>query len=168
MQDRGISASREMGWASNFRSSILETALRNIRKNQLLGTGWAFTTEEIMWTASLRGVNWGGSGLVTAGDYHNCLVTVAVKCGLPAALTLSCGLFFLIWQAGMRQCGDSKMDFLVLYAGLMGAVLAILGRMLMNGSGQDLQAVCALLGFFHGVEGRFGPEALPQDADDDT
>jgi hypothetical protein len=110
-----------------------------------------------MWAASLRSVKWRDSWLVNAGDYHNCLVAVAVKCGLPAALTLACGLFFLIWRAGMRQCCDSEMDFLVPYAGLMGAVLAILCRMLMNGSGKDLQAVCALLGFFHGVEGRFDP-----------
>jgi hypothetical protein len=38
LQDRWISASGEMGWSSNFRSSILEAAMRNIRMNPLLVT----------------------------------------------------------------------------------------------------------------------------------
>lgn len=165
MQDRGISASSETGWSSNFRLSILEVALKKIRENPLLGQGWSFSTEELVLAASSQGTNWAASSLITAGDYHNALVTVAVKCGLPAALLLACGLFALLWRSGMRPCDSADMDFLVLYAGLMGAVSAIFGQMLMNGGGQDLQAICAILGFFHGVEHRCDPESSLGDAD---
>jgi hypothetical protein len=165
MQDRGIAASGEVGWSSEFRRGILDVAVQNIRKNPLLGQGWSFSAEELMWAASFQGVNWAASSLITAGDYHNALVTVAVKCGLPAALVLACGLFILLWHAGMRQYDGDDADFLVLYAGMMGALVAIFGQMLMNGGGQDLQAICAILGFFHGVDDRFHQESSLGDPD---
>ncbi len=168
MLDHGIATSGETGWSSKFRSSILEVAIKNIRNNPLLGQGWSFSADELMWAASFQGKNWAASALITAGDYHNALVTVAVKCGLPAALAFACGLLFVLWRAWMRQYDSTDVDFLVLYAGLMGAVVAIFGQMLMNGGGQDLQAVCAILGFFHGVENRFHPESSRGDTDAET
>jgi O-antigen ligase len=166
MHERGMAASGETGWSSSFRSALLEAGLRSIRKQPLLGSGWSFSADELMLAASMRGVKWGASGLVTAGDYHNSLMTIAVKCGLPAAFAMMFGLLLLLWNAGMRQVDDTDdADFRVLYAGLMGAVVTIFGQMLMNGGGQDLQAICAILGFFHGVQYRFDPEASEGDVD---
>jgi len=91
-------------------------------------------------------------GLVTAGDYHNSIMTIAVKCGLPAAVLLSLALAVLLWRSDWwSDPQDDNPKLAILYAAMMGALLPITGQMLMNGGGQDLQAVCVMLGFFHGI-----------------
>jgi hypothetical protein len=148
----GISASGEMGWGSEFRASLAEMAADHIREAPLFGQGWKFTASEMEWAAAtFAGRDWAASSLITAGDYHNCIMTIAVKCGLPAAILLSIALIVLFarsiaWSAGIR---DRSLQ--TLYAAMMGVTVSIFGLMLMNGDGTDLQAVCILLGFFHGT-----------------
>jgi hypothetical protein len=155
LHERGIDASGEVGWASEFRRAISEMAIRSIRSKPLLGQGWSFSTEELVWATAFQNQQASASALITAGDYHNSLLTVAVKCGLPAAVLLGIALFGLLWHNGMRLYEGSDPYFHILHTGLFGAVVAIFGQMLMNGGGQDLQAICALLGFFEGTKERY-------------
>ncbi len=166
LEDRGILVSGEFGWTSDFRRSIIEMAVRNIQQSPWFGQGWAFSSEELIWASAFQGANWAASSLVTAGDYHNSLVTVAVKCGIPAALFLGVALFSMLWRAGMRTNEGKDGDFQVLYAGMVGTVVIIFGQMLMNGGAQDLQAVCAMLGFLCAVRHEVPTDPAKGGADD--
>ncbi len=161
-RDIGIGSS-EMGWASEFRRSLAEMALHHIRQTPWLGQGWGFTRAEVEWAMTFAGRDWSASGLVVAGDYHNCIMTIAVKGGLPAAIMLSIALIALLTRAMIWANRMPHNQLHTLYAAMIGAVVALFGQMLMNGSGEDLQAICILLGFFHGTRQRVEREKLLAD-----
>jgi len=151
IRERGVDISGEYGWRSDFRAFLFEAAARNIRRNPWLGQGWGISLDDLVLASSFDPYERLMYGLVASGEYHNSILTVAVKGGLPAAFFLSLGFVLLaipcVRNAKRLPDGDVK----ILYIGVIGGLVAITGQMLMNGGYRELQATCVFLGFLQGT-----------------
>ena len=151
VRERGVNVSSEYGWGSGFRAFLFQAAANNIKRNPWMGQGWGVSRDDLVLASSLDPAERLMYALVAAGEYHNSLLTVAVKSGLPAGLLTAIG-FVLVGVSCFRNVdrvpsGELKM----LYVGVVGALVTITGQMLMNGSYSELQGVAIYLGFLHGT-----------------
>lgn len=153
IRDRGVDVSGEYGWGSGFRAFLFDAAVRNIRRNPWMGQGWGISLDDLVMASSFDPYERMMYGLVASGEYHNSMLTVAVKSGLPAAILLSLGLLVVLVPCvkKAKQLPENDVHTKILYIGIMGGLVAITGQMLMNGGYRELQGICVYLGFLHGT-----------------
>ncbi|MFA7368320.1 MAG: hypothetical protein WC334_01620 [Kiritimatiellales bacterium] len=73
------------GWADSFREELVRLAFIEIRKNPLAGSGFGLNVSEAIGILTAN-ANRDLSLLALAGEYHNSLLMIAVKAGLPVAI----------------------------------------------------------------------------------
>jgi hypothetical protein len=141
----------ELGWESKFRAYLLESAWDSIKESPYWGEGLSFSK-----TAYLSAIMTPSSkeddiyGLILSGGYHNSIVMLAVKCGLPCAIA-----FFSAWivsifnfSSYLRRIEHNQIH--IIGAGLLGYFLASSIQMLMNGGADDFFGICMLMGIMKG------------------
>ncbi len=81
-----------MGWVDNFRLRLYELAWDDIVQNPLVGQGFNLVVSEALEILSVVNKDTQVDFLAMSGAYHNSIVVLAVKAGLPAAI-----IFTFIW-----------------------------------------------------------------------
>jgi len=144
----------EFGWQSTFRERLYQVAMVRMTAHPLWGEGWTFSFEDIVVAVtSMLGPNDpGAGGLIFSGNYHNLLLTFAIKLGLPVALwvTLCLLLPVVFFLRKFRRPADSPAE--QIFKGmLLFFTLIYLGFSLTNGAGQETVVLFTLGGMMLGL-----------------
>ena len=125
----------EYGWEFSFRADLWNRAKADIRMHPFVGAGWVFSFDEIIAAVAHGGAEGIKSSNALSGGYHNGLLAMAAKSGLPVALAFSFGYLFLLLRFLRRIPKDatSRMLSAVLVGTLMGETVVFLT----NGGGQQ-------------------------------
>jgi len=144
-----LGISSERGWQSEFRRMLYRVGLRRIREHPLVGNGFAFTLEELLFatlgygdlqraTAALFG---------TSGTYHNSLLELGVFCGLPVVLLfVSAYLLAVVRFFRLVRRSAAGTPEKLLGSALLGFLVAQTGQMLINGAAYDFFVVSIVVG----------------------
>jgi len=134
----------EYGWQFDFRASLWHRAVQNIREHPLMGSGWVFSLDEI-----LAAVGQGGAAAISdanalTGGYHNGLLALAAKSGLPAALSFLFAYLYIFirFLRRMPNDGQSRLVGAVLVGALVGQTVVFLT----NGGGAHSVYMIVMLG----------------------
>ncbi len=143
----------EVGWASEWRTELARIAWDNIKENPLIGEGFSFSFQEIYYSAALAqsGDAARFGGLLTAGAYHNGILFLAVKVGLPATLLFIFGALSIYVRFvffGRKLSLGLQKRFCVM---LSAVFLCATAKMLTNGSSPDIFNMSIMLGVMQGI-----------------
>ena len=151
--------SSESGWQSRFRGRMYHIAWEKIREKPWFGKGFSLSRTELIFALSgARDFERTTYSLAMSGGYHNSVLTIAVFCGVPCALSflVALGISFLnVIRTNTSQI-DSHTKLLV--ASLFGFFLPCVGQMLMNGTSKHFFVVCVLMGLIRGIINRINKD----------
>jgi len=155
----------EVGWESNWRTTLARIAWYDIKKNPLTGNGLSFSFEELQFNAQIArsGDAARFGGLLSSGGYHNSILFLGVKLGIPATILFVLVMIniysrFIIFTK--RSPNNLSKQFYVMIAA---SFICITGKMLTNGGPLDIFNISILLGIMQGMMLQ-----KPTDKDDDT
>ena len=149
----GEASEGALGLSDPIRAVLYEYGFRHIKSHPILGEGFAIPggllAKEMQVTQSdpVREVLY---ALSVSGDYHNGILELAVKGGLPLAVLLL--WIILVQSAGFFKWGRSLSlcEAKVFAAALSGYFVQVLGQMLINGGGNEVALLGGLLGLMSG------------------
>jgi hypothetical protein len=144
----------EVGWQSEFRTTMYRLAWARMRENLFVGTGFAFKSRDLEALFPWTGMDATGTDLerlAMAGGYHNAVVELAVTCGIPLALLFLGSLLLLAGRFAMALRRRPPSWEKIFGASLLAYWVTVTGQMLMNGGGQQFFVVCLLAGAMWGV-----------------
>lgn len=133
----------EYGWDFEFRADLWNRAKQEIIHHPLTGGGWVFSFDEIIAAVAQNGVEGLKSSNALSGGYHNGLITLAAKSGLPAALSFLFAYLYLLFRF-LRRIPEN-MDSRLLAAVLTGTLAGETVVFLTNGGGQQSVHIAVLL-----------------------
>lgn len=146
----------EMGWTADWRKNMTELAWRDIRRNPVTGKGFSYSFDEIASAVWAQGGEFGAQsglyqGLAVSGGYHNGLLTLAVFCGIPAALMFAIALILTPQKFIMVLPGLNNVWLKYLSVSLMASFVPYTFHMLINGSGPQIFRLCVMMGGMTGI-----------------
>lgn len=141
----------QLGWTDTFRGSLYEIAWKNILRHPIVGNGLGLNVNEALQILSIYDENTQIQFLALTGSYHNSIVELAVKCGLPVAILV----FFVIiiipfrFFKALYRMGEGDLK-------LWGTVIlsywsANLLMLLMNGGDSEFTGMVVVLGIMMGL-----------------
>ncbi len=133
----------EYGWEFSFRADLWARAKEDMRSHPLLGSGWVFSFDEIVAAVAQGGVEGIKASNALSGGYHNGLITLAAKSGLPAALAFLFAYIHILIRFLRRI--PANMDSRLLAAVLTGTLTGETVVFLTNGGGQQSVHLAVLL-----------------------
>jgi hypothetical protein len=143
----------EIGWESNWRTTLARIAWYDMKENPLTGKGFAFSFEELQYNAQIArlGESARFGGLLSSGGYHNSILFLGVKLGIPITILFILALIniyfrFLVFSKHMN-C-TLKKQFCVMLAT---SFICVLGKMLTNGHALDVFNISIMLGIMQGL-----------------
>ncbi|MDP8219383.1 MAG: hypothetical protein P9M03_11735, partial [Candidatus Theseobacter exili] len=143
----------EVGWKSNWRTTLAKIAFMEMEKKPLMGKGFSFSYDELYYNAMIAktGAMTRFGGLLSSGGYHNTLLFLGVKLGIPItilfiAILLNIYIRFLIFTK--RLDNTTTKQFSVL---LSSVFICILGKLLTNGGPLDIFDISIMLGMMQGM-----------------
>lgn len=134
----------EFGWEFEFRADLWNRALRDIKAHPLTGSGWTFSFDEIVAAVGKGGDEGIKSSNALSGGYHNGLMTLAAKSGIPAALVFTFGYFAILIRF-IRNVPKER-NARTLAAVLTGSLVGTTVIFLTNGGGAESVAFAVILG----------------------
>lgn len=161
-RERGYSF--EVGWASEFRTFMYQLAFQRIRSNPLFGMGFSYSVEEILHEFNSVSGKFGSRGiyaLALAGGYHNSILSLAVFCGLPAAIMfcLSSVITTIRFLKVMLRRTQDRPEMRFMGAVFLGFLSPGIIIMLVNGMAYEFFMVGCVLGLMNGLTMRIESEA---------
>jgi hypothetical protein len=138
------------GWEDSFRSELYRLAWLQIQIHPFAGSGFGLNVSEAIGVLS-------GSGdttlnlLAFAGSYHNSVVALAVKAGLPAAILFSVVSIAVPVRFMRSIFRTDTSDFRVWEMAVFAFWCANTGMMLMNGGPLQFFAGMILNGYMTGM-----------------
>lgn len=144
----------EVGWRSDFRTTMYHLAWERVQANPLIGAGFEFKRSELEAMSVSAGLNPADRGLdpmALVGGFHNAVVELAVTCGFPAAALFVFGLLAIVGRYALTLRKLPPSSEKVFAGSVLGYGVAVIGQMLMNGGGQQFFVVCVLAGAMHGM-----------------
>lgn len=145
--------SSELGWESDFRSTLYKLAWNEIKKQPVFGRGFVFSKEYLnsIYRTADTYVSTLTASLALTGSHHNSLLTLAVNCGIPATLFYIFGAFLLIKRFLQNVKNIDSPEERLIASAIAGFSFPAVGQMLVNGSGRDFFIVTLLLGVMYGI-----------------
>jgi O-antigen ligase len=136
-----------MGWADDFRLKLYEYAWDKIKEHPVAGNGFILDVSEAVGILTVYNEDAKIELLAFGGSYHNTILELAVKLGLPAAF-IFCFIAVIIPYRLYRQLlvappGEIKTWGMALLA----FWVANTGMLLMNGSSREFFACMVVNGF---------------------
>jgi hypothetical protein len=89
--------------------------------------------------------------LAVSGGYHNGLLTLAVFCGIPAALMFAVALLLTAKKFIRMLPGLDNVWLKYLSVSVMAAFVPYTFHMLINGSGPQIFKLCVMMGGMNGI-----------------
>lgn len=138
------------GWEDSGRGELYAAAWRKIKQAPFVGSGFELNVSEAIGILSV-GNRVGIEMLILSDSYHNSIVLVAAKCGLPAAILVSISFIIVIIRFVKWLCFVQNLE--VKSWGMMIAAFwfANTFMMLMNGGPNEFFAELILSGFMMGM-----------------
>jgi hypothetical protein len=143
----------EIGWESNWRTTLARIAWYDMKKKPLTGKGFSFSFEELQYNAEIAKLGDSGrfGGLLSSGGYHNSILFLGVKLGIPATILFILAIIniysrFLVFSKRLN-CTLQK-QFCVMLAS---AFVCVLGKMLTNGHALDVFNISIMIGIMQGI-----------------
>jgi len=157
----------EIGWQSNWRAELAKIAFMEMKEKPLTGKGFSFSYSELYYNAMIArtGDTALYGGLLSSGGYHNALLFLGVKLGIPItilfiAILLNIYVRFLIFTK--RLDNTTIKQFAVL---LSSVFVCMLGQLLTNGGPIQLFNTSVMLGIMQGIMLRETKEEKEEIAD---
>jgi hypothetical protein len=146
----------EMGWTADWRKNMTDLAWRDMRMHPFVGKGFSYSFDEIASAVWAQGGEFGAQsglyqGLAVSGGYHNGLLTLAVFCGIPAALLFAAALLLTSRKFVAVLPGLNNVWLKYLAVSMMAAFVPYTFHMLINGSGPQIFRLCVLMGGMNGI-----------------
>jgi len=171
MIDKSISQEvGEIGWESDWRTTLAKIAWHDMKQKPLLGKGFSFSQSELYYNAIIARSGDSGrfGGLLSSGGYHNSILFMAVKLGIPITLlfiAIMCNVYmrFLIFTKIMDNTILKRFSVM-----LASVFVCMLGKMLTNGGPLDIFNISIILGVMQGVMLREPQEEKEDIADSDN
>jgi hypothetical protein len=143
----------ETGWQSDWRATLARIAWEDIKRHPITGKGFAFSFEELQYNAQIASTGDAGrfGGLLSSGGYHNSILFLAVKVGIPAALVFVLALINIFYRflKFSRYTQDEKLKpFCV---GLSAVFVCTLAKMLTNGGPIDAFSTSIIMATMQGI-----------------
>jgi hypothetical protein len=153
----------EVGWNATWRANLTKLAWNQIRLHPVLGKGFSYSLDEITRAAWAHGGQFGLQtglyrGLAVSGGYHNGLLTLAVFCGIPAALLFAVALLLVAKKfiTVLPDINDVWLKYLSV--SVMASFVPYTCHMLINGSGPQIFRLCVMMGGVNGILWRLKQE----------
>jgi hypothetical protein len=146
----------EMGWTADWRKNMTDLAWRDIRMHPFIGKGFSYSFNEIASAVWAQGGEFGAQsglyqGLAVSGGYHNGLLTLAVFCGIPAALLFAAALLLTSKKFVVVLPGLNNIWLKYLSVSVMASFVPYTFHMLINGSGPQIFRLCVMMGGMNGI-----------------
>ncbi len=169
MIDKSISQEvGEIGWESDWRTQLSKIAWYDMMQNPLLGKGLSFSQSELYYNAVIATTGDAArfGGLLSSGGYHNSLLFMAVKLGIPItilfiAILLNIYIRFFIFTKIMDNTLLKRFSVM-----LACVFVCMVGKMLTNGGPLDIFNISILLGVMQGMMLQKPTEQDEKTADD--
>lgn len=153
VNEKGQQGLGETGWESDWRTKLAQIAWEDIKKHPIAGKGFAFSFEELQYNALLAqsGDAARFGGLLSSGGYHNGILFLAVKTGIPttAAFILA---FLSIFSRFLTYTKHENKDNLKIFCtGLSAIMICTTAKMLTNGGPLDIFNMTIYMGIMQGI-----------------
>ena len=133
----------EFGWEFEFRATLWNMAKQDIQKHPLFGSGWVFSFDEIISAVGQGGLEGVISSNALSGGFHNGMLTLAAKSGLPVALTFIFAYIYILMR--FLRCIGRAVNSRLLGSVLVGTLVGETVVFLTNGGGQESVHMAVLL-----------------------
>ena len=149
----------EFGWEFEFRATLWNMAKRDIFSHPFAGSGWNFSFDEIISAVGQGGIEGVITSNALAGGYHNGLLTLAAKAGLPVASSFLFAFIYLLsrFVRHVRRDANSRLLASVLVGTLVGEMVIFMS----NGGGQESVHIAILLGVMESCSARWSAQHQP-------
>lgn len=146
----GSGTTGSYGWEDTGRAELYEAAWKEIKQSPLVGNGLGLDVMEavgVLATTRRAEVEL----LILSGSYHNSIVMIAVKCGVPAAIMVSWALLYIIRRYMRWLRNVDNLEIKTWGMALVAFWFANTFMMLMNGGPNEFFAELILSGFMMGM-----------------
>lgn len=152
LDEQQLEFAGSLGWQDTFRDKLNAVAYLKLYAHPIWGEGWTFTFDEIVAAVS-SDVQQGG--LAMSGGFHNLILTLATKLGIPMTLAV-CLLIICIMVGFVRNLRRHNSSYqMELFGGMLFFFTVIyLGFSVTNGAGQEVVGVFILSGAMLGLRTR--------------
>jgi len=154
MIDKSISQEvGEIGWESDWRTQLAKTAWYDMVQNPFLGKGFSFSHSELYYNAIIAKTGDAGrfGGLLSSGGYHNSILFMAVKLGIPITIlfiVIVLNIYIRFFVFTKRMDNTILKRFSVMLACVF---VCMIGKMLTNGGPLDIFNISILLAVMQGM-----------------
>jgi len=150
------------GWTDNFRLRLYQFAWEEIRQSPWVGHGFGLNVREALGILSITTADTEIEMLALGGSYHNSVVSLAVKTGLPVAL-IFCVIGLVIPIRFINQLRFAPpSDVKTWGIALLAFWAANLCMLLMNGGGREFFAQMIVTGLIAAVSTTKAQELAPK------
>lgn len=145
-----------MGWQDSTRAQLYELAWKEIRRNPIFGSGFGLSVNDALAILAAQGNTGVGALdlLAWSGGYHNSVVLVAAKAGVPVALMFSVVSIVLVWRFWRMVARSQDRDLRVWAYTILGFWWANTGMLLLNGGPREFLTAMVVNGLFAGMLSR--------------
>lgn len=154
-----------MGWQDSTRARLYELAWKEIRRRPLVGSGFGLSVREAL---SILAVQEGGGRAVEllawSGGYHNSVIMLAAKAGIPVAAMFVIVSIALVWRfwRHLRRCKDRT--WFAWNCSMLAFWMANTGMLLLNGGPREFFVAMVVNGIMAGMMIRPSPLSAPEPA----
>ena len=143
----------ETGWESDWRTTLARIAWHDIKKHPIVGTGFSFSFEELQYNAQISrlGDSARFGGLLSSGGYHNSILFLAVKIGIPATLAFIFALINIFYRFIIFAKHRENDELKIFCVGLSAVLVCTLGKMLTNGGPLDIFNISIIIATMQGI-----------------
>ncbi|HNR95133.1 MAG TPA: hypothetical protein PKK36_11065 [Kiritimatiellia bacterium] len=141
------------GWEDTFRRELYQIAWGRIRENPIVGSGFGLNVQEaLQMLSTFRTVTY-AELVAHSGNYHNSVLEIAVRVGLPAAVIFS--IFYVVYFLRFFKTIESLEGVDKTWAIAITAFWAAnTGMMLMNGGPKEYFVSMVICGIMAGLTAR--------------